>query len=100
MAHNSRKGRIFETSITIDDKHIIRQQLPTKLQIVRSILAYTTLDSLEKKDAIKEVINQITLIYERAAIPIVSENSLRTRIKRLYDEYQQIGKVSAYRKKF
>ena len=73
MAHNSRKGRIFETSITIDDKHVIRQQLSTKLQIVRSILAYTIFDVLEKNYAIKEVINQITLIYERAAIPIVNK---------------------------
>ena len=100
MAHSSRKRKIFETSITIDDKHINRQQLPTKLQIVRSILAYTTLDSLEKNDAIKEVINQIILIYERAAIPIVSEDSLRKIIKRLYEEYAQICKISPDRPNF
>ena len=93
MAYSSRKSKIFEASITIDDKHISRQQLPTKLQIVRSINAYTTFDLLDKKDAIKEVINQVTLIYERAAIPIVSENSLRIRIKRLYDEYKLIVKI-------
>ena len=93
MAYSSSKSKIFEASITIDDKHISRQQLPTKLQIVRSINAYTTFDLLDKKDAIKEVINQVTLIYERAAIPIVSENSLRIRIKRLYDEYKLIVKI-------
>ena len=100
MAHGSRKDKIFETSVTIDDKHISRQQLPTKLQIVRSINAYTKFDFLEKNQAIKEVMNQITLIYERAAIPIVSEGSLRNRIKRLYDEYQQICKIDENRKNF
>ena len=48
MAHGIRKHNIFETSVTIDDKHISRQQLPTKLQIVRSINAYTKFDFLTK----------------------------------------------------
>ena len=99
MAQGTRTGKIFEISITIDDKHINRQQLPTKLQIIRSILAYIRFDSLTINEAIVEVIKQINLIYERSAIPIVSEKSLRTRIKRLYEDYRMIDKIPVNRKK-
>ena len=101
MAHSSRTHKIFETAITIEDKNINIQQLPTKLQVVRCILAHNKFDSSSTlNDSITNVTYQIGLIYERAAIPIVSEDSLRKRFKRLYEEYAQICKISPDRPNF
>ena len=100
MAHSSRRHKIFETAITIEDKNINRQQLPTELQIVRCILAHSKFDLSTINDAISDVIDQIRLIYERAAIPTLDIRLLKIRIRRVYSDYEKINKISADRKNF
>ena len=100
MAHSSRRHKIFETAITIEDKNINRQQLPTELQIVRCILAHSKFDLSTINDAISDVFDQIRLIYERAAIPTLDIRLLKIRIRRVYSDYEKINKISADRKNF
>ena len=89
----SRSHKILSSSVTSDDKRLPTHKLPTKMQILRSRIAYT-LDGLTYRDADKEVVKQIKYIYEKASIPTLTDEGLIKKIDAYYiNEYRKIDKL-------
>ena len=92
MAYSLRHHKIFETSICEDDKVINRNQLPTKLQVLRCRLAYTS-QLVSYYNANNEVLKQVKDIYQRAAIPTKSDIGMIKQIDIFCKHYDNLNKV-------
>ena len=58
-ARTKRTHKIFETSVTHDDMTLKMNMLPTKTEVLKCRLAYTSHGRLEIYEANKKVIEQI-----------------------------------------
>ena len=98
MAYSLRNHKILDTAICEDDKFIIGNQLPTKLQVLRCRLAFTT-KRVSQYNANKEVLKQVKDIYQRAAIPTKSDIGMIKQIDIFCKHYDNLNKVPIEKKK-
>ena len=99
MASGSRTHHVLTTQVTENDKLFKRHKLPTNMEILRSKLAYSTIDRLTQKEANWKVIKEIKTIWELAAIPTMTDVSINNKIDRYYAKYLLLRKANVnYRK--
>ena len=94
MASGSRTHHVLKTQVTENDKLLKRHKLPTNMDILRSKIAYSTIDGLSLLAANWKVIKDIKLVWELAAIPTITDVNIFHKIDRYYKKYDAIRKVN------
>lgn len=74
------------------DIQIVGNKLPTKLQALKVLFFYLRCLKRDLSSSLSDVINEVLIFWNKAEIPTTREDHCKEKLRRLYDEWCQLGK--------